>query len=71
MGKDIHAEEERIRQTIRDALKAQKVRKYKLADEIGMGKSTLVQRLKGKSQFKLSEIIEICDVLGIKIEIGE
>lgn len=72
MGKRyIPTEEERIRHIITRGMKAKKISRTQLAEELGMAKSTLSQRFSGVTEFKLAELIEICDLLDIKIEIGE
>lgn len=71
MKRYIPTEEERIRHAIITAMKKKKISRVRLAEELGMGKSTLSQRFSGAREFKLSELIEICDLLDIKIEIGE
>ena len=72
MGKRyIPTEEERIRHIIAGGMKAKKISRTRLAEELGMAKSTLSQRFSGVTEFKLAELIEICDLLDIKIEIGE
>lgn len=72
MGKKyIPTEEERIRRIITKGMKEKKISRTRLAEELGMAKSTLSQRFSGVMEFKLAELIEICDLLGIKIEIGE
>lgn len=52
-------------------MKAKKISRTRLAEELGMAKSTLSQRFSGVTEFKLAELIAICDLLDIKIEIGE
>ena len=52
-------------------MKAKKISRTRLAEELGMAKSTLSQRFSGVTEFKLFELIAICDLFGIKIEIGE
>jgi transcriptional regulator with XRE-family HTH domain len=67
----IPTEEERIRHIITRGMKEKKISRTQLAEELGMAKSTLSQRFSGVTEFKLAELIAICDLLGIKIEIGE
>jgi transcriptional regulator with XRE-family HTH domain len=67
----IPTEEERIRHIITRGMKTKKISRTRLAEELGMAKSTLSQRFSGVTEFKLFELIAICDLLGIKIEIGE
>lgn len=69
MKRYIPTEEERIRHTIIKAMKKKKISRVRLAEELGMGKSTLSQRFSGAREFKLSELIEICDILGIELTI--
>lgn len=69
--KYIPTEEERIRHIITRRMKEKKISRTRLAEELGMAKSTLSQRFSGVTEFKLAELIAICDLLGIKIEIGE
>lgn len=67
----IPTEEERIRHIIAKSMKSKKISRTRLAEELGMAKSTLSQRFSGATEFKLAELIAICDLLDIKIEIGE
>lgn len=69
MKRYIPTEEERIRHTIIKAMKKKKISRVRLAEELGMGKSTLSHRLCGAREFKLSELIEICDILEIELTI--
>lgn len=69
--KYIPTEEERIRHIITRGMKAKKISRTRLAEELGMAKSTLSQRFSGITEFKLAELIAICNLLGVKIEIGE
>ena len=67
----IPTEEERICHIIAKSMKSKKISRTRLAEELGMAKSTLSQRFSGATEFKLAELIAICDLLDIKIEIGE
>ena len=68
MGKRyIPTEEERIRHIIAKGMKAKKISRTRLAEELGMAKSTLSQRFSGVTEFKLAELIAICDLIGIEI----
>lgn len=69
MKRYIPTEEERIRHTIIKAMKKKKISRVRLAEELGMGKSTLSQRFSGAREFKLSELIETCDILEIELTI--
>lgn len=69
MKRYIPTEEERIRHIIIKAMKKKKIFRVRLAEELGMGKSTLSQRFSGEREFKLSELIEICDILEIELTI--
>lgn len=69
MKRYIPTEVERIRHIIIKAMKKKKISRVRLAEELGMGKSTMSQRFSGAREFKLSELIEICDILEIELTI--
>lgn len=60
-------EREEICDTIRNEMKRMEYTFDEFASEIHMSKSTLSQRLNGTTEFKLIELIEIADLLGIEI----
>lgn len=45
------------------------IRQIDLAEELGQNKLTVSNRLNGKSEIKLIELIELCEFLGITITI--
>jgi transcriptional regulator with XRE-family HTH domain len=60
-------ERDEICDTIRREMKRMEYTFDEFAEVLHMSKSVLSQRLKGISEFRLIELIVICDLLGIEI----
>lgn len=60
-------ERDEIIERIRDAMKHMEYTQNELSRELGMKTQSLNQRLTGKHEFRLIELIELCDLLGIEI----
>lgn len=50
---------------LNDIIKKSGIKKYKIAEELGITAYALAKKLTGKTEFKLSEIIKLCHILNL------
>ena len=58
---------EKRRQVIRIAMSASDINKLKLAKALGLSYPTMLSKLKSPASFKLSEVDNLCNILGIEL----
>jgi|TARA_R100000306_G_C4251218_1_gene80554 DNA-binding Xre family transcriptional regulator len=58
---------EKRRQVIRIAMSASDINKLKLAKALGLSYPTMLSKLKSPGSLKLSEVDNLCNILGIEL----